>query len=182
MGANGYTRPGIPGTDFMACPVGLSSQYIKGDGTLGDLSALLSSSVTAAYGSGTGYTVTTTPALTTFSVTNPTVTLPTTGNYVLIPNVSLQYIAATFLTSRTVTLKLRKTSGTAADVSNSVATVLTQLVTLLSFTVASPQMPPVGFSGTAGDIISIFASIDVAPTAGTIQVVAASILAIKLPN
>jgi hypothetical protein len=190
-GGPGYIIPAVEGTDFnsaatitnllsgkMAQPTGSTSQYVRGDGSLDVLPTM---SNTAAYLTGSAYSLTATSSAVIGGTTNPTVTLPTTGTYLLFPTAQIRYNGATFLASRNVTLKLRKTSGTPADISNSQTIAQTQIITALSFTMATPAMPIVVYSGTAGDVVSIFADVSVLPTLGSIQCTEGSIVAIKMP-
>lgn len=149
-------------------------------GVYADLTGKPSFTPTVAYAAGTAYTLTTTSSAVAFGTTSPTITLPASGTYMIWPTAKINYVGATFLSSRTITMKLRRTNNTAADVANSSTASQTQVVTLLSFTLGTPAIPVVAYTGSAGDVISMFAGIDVAPTVGSVQVTEASLVAVQL--
>lgn len=134
----------------------------------------------AAYASGTAYSLTATPALLNLGTTTPSITLTATANYLLLSRVRLDYNGATFAANRTATLKLRKTSGTAADVTNASASFLTQIITTQTYTAGIIELPPVFYSATANDVIQLWGSISVLPTAGSIDAVQAEVVALRL--
>lgn len=136
---------------------------------------------TAAYDSGTAYSLTATPALLDFGTTDPSVTLGTAGTYLIAGRVRLDYNAATFLASRTITLKLRRTNNTAADITNSPSSYKAQVVTLLSSSSGFYDVQPVIYTTTSTtDVIQMWGSISVVPTAGSLDAVEGYITAIRL--
>ncbi len=138
-------------------------------------------STTTAYASGTAYSLTATPALLAFGTTSPSITLNSAGTYLLKAKVNLKYNGATFAANRTVTLKLRRTNNTAADITNSSTALTTGIVTLITETFAVVELPDVVYTtSNNNDIIEVWGSIDVVPTAGSLDAVEASIIAIKL--
>lgn len=163
-----------------ANPGGSTGDYIRGDGSIAAFPSAPTASRASGYLTGTAYTITTTQAAVTGGTTSPTITLPADGTYLLIPNVQVNYVGATFLVARNITYKVRKTSGTPADVTNSSITAQTQIITALSFTAVTPAMPACFYTGTAGDVLSIFVGVDTGPTLGSIQIPAASLVAVKL--
>ena len=130
---------------------------------------------------GTAYALTTSQALLDFGTTDPILTITEPGTYLLLANVRVDYTAATFAAVRNVTLKLRRTNNTAADITGATTTFQTQIITTLTFTAFDGDLPPVIYTTlNNNDIIHFFGGIDTGPTAGTIDAVAASIVAIKL--
>lgn len=144
----------------------------------GNINGMVVSTPTSTYAAGTAYSLTTTPAALDFGTTDPVFTAPATGNYILRARVNLLYNAATFAAPRTITLKLRRTNNTAADVSNS-STALTTLLSVgaLTYTFSAGDLPEVRYTATSGDTVTIFGSIDVAPGAGSVDAVEASLFA-----
>ena len=133
------------------------------------------------YAVGTAYQFTNTAALLDFGTTDPSLTLSEPGTYLLIGTVRVDYNAATFAAVRDVILKLRRTNNTAADITNATTTFKTEIITTLTFTAFDGQLPPVIYTTTRNnDIIQLFGSIDTVPTAGSLDAVEASILAIKI--
>jgi len=134
----------------------------------------------AAYASGTAYALTATPAALVFGTTSPNLTLDKAGTYLLSGRINLQYAGATFAANQTVTLKLRRTNNTAADLTNGTTTVTTRIITTITDELGSISLPPVLYAATAGDVISIFASVAATPSAGALNATDASIVATRL--
>lgn len=135
----------------------------------------------AAYGSGTAYSLTNTAALVHLGTADPSITLSGSGTYLLLARIRLDYNGATFAAVRTVTAKLRRVSGTAADLANASAGLKTAVITALTYTAGDINIPPIIYqTDQPADNIQIFASIDTVPTQGTLDVVEAEIIAIKL--
>ncbi len=135
---------------------------------------------TVVYGAGSAYSLTQTPALVNLGTTPPSITLADAGTYLLLARAGLKYNVATFAAVRTVTLKLRRTNNTPADLSNAITTFLTSIITLLTFTAGSLVVPPVIYTAQNGDVVQLFGSIDTLPTAGSIDITECEIVAIKL--
>ena len=133
------------------------------------------------YASGTAYSLTNTAALLDFGTTDPSLTITQPGTYLLLGHAVLDYNAATFAASQAVTLKLRRTNNTAADITSASVVVDTEIVTTVSFSMGAFAIPPVVYTtSNANDIIQVFGSVDTAPPAGSLDAVAASIVAIRL--
>ncbi len=133
------------------------------------------------YAAGTAYQLTATPALLNFGTTDPTLTITSAGVWLLLARARIDYNAATFAAVRTATLKLRRTNNTAADIGNSSTSALTDIITTLTYTFGIIDLPPIIYTTTnATDIIQLFGDISVIPTAGSLDVSEASIVAIKL--
>lgn len=152
---------------------------LTGGGTSGavTLTSVISTfSVTA---TGTAYTMTTSSATLDFGTTDPTLTLTQAGTYIIIPQVQLRYAAATFAAVRTVTLKLRRTNNTAADVTSTSAE--TQIITTLTFTMGKYTLPiQIYTTANTDDALAITGFIDTGPTAGALTATEASIVAVRL--
>ena len=134
-----------------------------------------------AYAAGTVYTLTATSAAVDFGTTDPTVTLPVPGLYELNASGVLRYNGATFAANQTVVLKLRRTNSTATDVTSATTTITTSIITTTTDSAGAFVIPTTFYSTPrSGDIITIFASVSVIPSAGTISVESASIQARKI--
>lgn len=127
------------------------------------------------YGTGTAYSLTTSSAAVAFGTTSPTITLATAATYWLTARVNLKYNGATFAAIRNVTIKIRRTNNTAADVASATTSVTTGVVSALTQTMMQLSIPDVSYTAGAGDILSIFAIIDVAPTLGSLDIVEAEL-------
>lgn len=134
------------------------------------------------YGAGAVYNLTATSALLNLGTTPPSLTLTAAGTYQLRAKVRIDFAASTFTAVRTVSLKLRRTNNTAADIANATAAFKTPLsASALTYTAATPELQEVSYTtSNSTDIIQIWGSIDVVPGAGTIDAVEASIVAVRI--
>lgn len=140
-----------------------------------------SASTQQVFASGTAYALTTTPAALDFGTTDPTLTLSGVGVYLLFARVRYDYTGATFAAVRTVTTKIRRTNNTAADVSNSSVGWKTDIITTLTYTALIQTIGPIPYTtSSSGDILTIFADVSVLPSAGTLDAVEASLVAVKI--
>lgn len=180
------TPPGtMVSTDVQAGIAELSSKKatltnlatVATSGAYSDLSgAPPSLDLASVYASGSAYTLTATPAALDFGTTDPVMPISIPGNYILTGFVTLNYNGATFAANRTVTLKLRRTNNTAADIANSTITLTTDITTTKTETFIRAALPPVGYTtANNNDSITIFADVSATPSAGSLQAVAASI-------
>lgn len=131
------------------------------------------------YAAGTAYTLTATPAQLAFGTTSPSITIQNAGTYLIRGTVGVKYVSATYAGAQTITLKLRRTNNTAADItSGSRAVELPVLTTFTGGDVISP--PEVVYTATAGDIVQLFGSVSATPSAGSVTTDSAEIVAIRL--
>ena len=91
----------------------------------------------------------------------------------------LNYVGATFAANQTVTLTLRRTNNTAADIATS--TFQTAIVTTVTASVGQLSVLAVPYT-TVGvsDTVQAYLSVSVVPSAGSLQVGEASITALQL--
>lgn len=134
----------------------------------------------AIYAAGTAYQLTAVSTALAFGTTSPALTIDKAGTYLLTGRANIKYNGATFAASRTVDLKLRRTNNTAADITNTLITGATDVVTTKTFTFGVLNTPQVLYTANAGDIISLFGDVSVIPTVGSLDVVEASIVALRL--
>lgn len=145
------------------------------------LANVLARAPITAYAAGTVYTLTATSALVDFGTTDPTVTLTVPGTYEIYASGVLKYNGATFAANQTVTLKLRRTNNTATDLTNATTTITTRIITTTTDSAGVFVIPTTFYTTTRNnDAISLYGSVSVVPSAGTITVEAASIQARKI--
>lgn len=133
------------------------------------------------YAAGTAYSLTATSAALDFGTTDPVLPISHAGTYLIIGRTVVRYNAATFVANQTLTLKLRRTNNTAADVSNSTGAYTTDITTTRTANFVQIGFAPVVYTtANADDSLTIFGDISVVPSAGSLDVTAASILAIRL--
>ncbi|WP_009960331.1 hypothetical protein [Verrucomicrobium spinosum] len=108
------------------------------------------------------------------------VELPMPGVYLLFGNVNLQFAAATFSSSRTMTFRFRRINNTAADVGGPSLTLPTQITSSQTRSLGSCMMPlGIYVTPRSGDRIAIFGDVSVVPSAGSADVVGLSITSFK---
>lgn len=127
------------------------------------------------YGTGTVYALTATPSLLALGTGAPTVTIDVAGTYRIRGVALLNFAGATFAASRNVTVKLRRTNNTAADLTNGSVAVPTGITTTLTALLGQILTPDVVYVAAAGDIISLFGDVSVVPSAGALNAAAASV-------
>ncbi len=135
----------------------------------------------AVYASGTAYQLTAVSALVNFGTTDPSLTITSAGVWLILARARVDYNGSTFAAVQTGTLKLRRTNNTAADLTNSPGSFLTDIITTLSYTLDVLDLAPVIYTTTnSNDIIQLWGDVTVIPSAGSLDVSEASIVAIKL--
>lgn len=135
----------------------------------------------ASQSAGSAYNLTATSSAITFGTTNPVIILNQPGTYLILATTTLDYNAATFAASRTVTMKLRRTNNTAADVANSTVSLATEILTLITKTFTRCALPPcIYITSNIDDSITLFGDVSVLPSAGNLQVTSGTITAIKI--
>lgn len=133
------------------------------------------------FAAGTTYTLTATSAAIAFGTTSPSITISAPGTYLIFCRAEVVLNGATFAASRTVTIKARRTNNTAADLTNGTVTNITPVVTTVSGTLADDQWICAPYTTTnSDDVITLFGDVSVLPTAGTIFIHEANIVAIRL--
>jgi hypothetical protein len=133
------------------------------------------------YAAGTAYQLTNTSAKLDFGTTDPSLTITAPGTWLINAKARLDYNAATFAANRTVTLKLRRTNNTAADVTNSSTQSITGIVTTITQTYAVIQLPAVFYTtSNSNDVLEIWGDVSVVPSAGSLDAVEANITATRL--
>lgn len=132
------------------------------------------------YATGTVYTLTATSAAVDFGTTDPILTVNAAGTYKVRGRVKVNLIGATFAANRTLTVKLRRTNNTAADVANTITTWTIPITTTLTNTLAVIVLPEVAYTtANTNDTLTIFADVDVLPSAGSITIEEAAVMAIR---
>lgn len=135
---------------------------------------------TTVYAGGTAYGLTNSPAAVTFGTTSPAITVPAAGTYLIRYRAHVEYAGATFAANQTATLKLRRTNNTAADLTNSPATAVTDIVTTVTGTLAWVEGEVVYTTANTNDAIALYGSVATAPSVGALNVAEANIIAQQL--
>ncbi len=133
------------------------------------------------YGTGTAHTITGASFAAVIFGTSGTqeITLTTAGTWMIFARARVDVVAATFAAVRTVSFKLRRTNNTAGDVTSSPCAAKTQIITTLTFTMFDKGFPPVAYvTANVNDVLQMQVAIDTDPTAGSIQIVEADLVAV----
>lgn len=147
----------------------------------GGVSPFTSTDTLTVYATGTAYTFTGSSAALDFGTTDPSLTITKPGTYLIIARVNVENNAATFASNRTVTLKLRRTNNTAADLTNGSTAYGTGVITTLSSVSQIAALPRVIYTTTnSNDAITVFGDVSVLPSAGSLQATECEIIAIRL--
>lgn len=127
---------------------------------------------------GTVYTLTNTSAAVVFGTTSPVVVLTAAGRWELSAFAQMDNVGATYAANRTLTLKLRRTNNTAADVTGGTVTAGTGVTTTVTGQLWQAIIPPTLYdTANVDDSITLFADVSTAPSAGSSTVYAARITA-----
>lgn len=129
---------------------------------------------------GTVYSLTATPAAVDFGTTDPVITVSAAGTYLVVADCVLRLNGATFAADRTVTMKLRRTNNTAADLTGATRAYDTGAVSGLTATLAHFNVSAIYTTANANDSVTIFGDVSVVPTVGSLDVNSCSIRATRL--
>jgi hypothetical protein len=128
-------------------------------------------------GTGTVYTLTTTPAKVDFGTTDPEILINIAGGHAITGFAMINFNGATYAANQTITLALRRTSAPAGDL---VSTTLTMpIVTTETRTWMAVSFPVTPWNAALNDTIEIFASVSALPSAGSVQIVEAQIYDVR---
>ena len=130
------------------------------------------------YASGTAYTLTNAIARVDFGTTDPTLLLTAVGTYRLKGRVLVNLVGATFAANQTLTVRLRNATS-ATDYTNSTTVYTIPIVTTLTNTLAVIELPEVFVALAVADQVQLFAGLSATPSAGSVQIVEASITAFR---
>ncbi len=142
---------------------------------------IIGDDVLSVYGAGTAYTLTAVSAAVDMGTTDPVIVINKAGTYLIQARVNYQLVGATFAANRTITTKLRRTNNTAADIANSSTAIGSGVITTITGPLGVIELPAVIYTTTAiTDSLTLFADVSVVPTAGSLTITEASIVAVRL--
>lgn len=129
---------------------------------------------------GTAYTLTTTPTALDFGTTDPAIVLGAAGTYLISFRARVDAVGATFAASEEVTIKLRRTNNTPADVTGGALGVQTGVITTFDLTLGLLAGAVIYTTANDDDALTLFGDISDLPGAGQVDVTAAQIIAVRL--
>jgi hypothetical protein len=125
--------------------------------------------------------LTNTPALLDFGTADPSLTIDAAGTYLILCQAQFDYNNASFAAEQTVTMKLRRTNNTPADIANASAQEATRVVATVSFPCCLIALPAIVYTtSNSDDVLELWGDVSVAPSTGSLDAVAASIVAIRI--
>lgn len=134
-----------------------------------------------AYSAGAVYNITTTSQRLDFGTTDPVITIPAAGTYLIMSNVRVDYSGLTNLAANTVNIKLRRTNNTAADLTNATGDFVVPAVTLLTATGGDCDVNAILYTTTNNnDVIEVWGSRSASISVGNIQAGNAWIMALRV--
>ena len=132
-------------------------------------------------GAGTAYTLTATAAAIDLGTTDPVLpALDKAGTYLITGTVVLNYVGATFASDRTVTVKLRRTNNTAADLTGGSVAVGSGITTTATDSRVIAIPPTIYTTTRTDDLVTLFADVSVLPSAGSATISAAKLVAVRI--
>lgn len=145
-----------------------------------DGATLITANQKSAFGTGSAYTVTNAAAAIVLGTTSPTITIDQSGTYLIISRARYELVGATFAATRLLTLKLNRTNNTPADLTNATSVFNTPVATLLTSTLTELTVHALYTTTNSDDVIVASTLVGTVPSAGSLTVNEASIIAIRL--
>lgn len=132
------------------------------------------------YASGTPYALTNVSAALDFGTADPSITILEPGRYSIRARVHIKANAATVV-AETLSLKLRRTNNTPADIAETPTTFFPPAITTSTHSVAVIELPEVIYETlNSDDVLTIFGNVSATLGAGTLDAIEASIVAIRI--
>jgi hypothetical protein len=133
------------------------------------------------YATGTAYTLTAVNAKVDFGTTDPALVITQPGTYMLTGSVKIALVGATFAANQTVTVLIRRTNNTPANIANTTFTYTVPIVTTITQTLAIVNLNEVHYATVnADDNLEIWADVSATPSVGSIQISAAHVTAVRV--
>jgi len=135
----------------------------------------------AARATGVAYTLTAVNAKIDFGTTDPSLTITAAGTWAINGVIKIDVTGATFAANQTVTLLVRRTNNTAANIASTTSTFTLPIMTLATQTVAFIPVNEVFYTtALANDVLELWADVSALPAVGSITVEAAYITAVRV--
>lgn len=133
------------------------------------------------FATGTVYALTGSAALIDFGTTDPSIVIDKPGTYLITYRAQVKRNNSTHIADHDITLKLRRTNNTAADVANSSTTYTDEAHNASNDSEGNWIMPDIPYTTlNSDDIIQLWGSVSAAGTGGTHDVIEVSIIAKRL--
>lgn len=145
-----------------------------------DGSNLITANQKSVFSAGTVFTLTDSAAAVTFGTTSPAITLDKPGTYLITARARFENVGATFAATRPITLKLRRTNNTASDITNGTIVYNTPVITSLTSTLTERNITTIYTTTNSDDAIALYSHVGTLPSAGTVTIDEASIVAFRL--
>lgn len=128
---------------------------------------------------GTVYTLTANSASLDFGTVDPAITVDAAGTYLIMGSAEIRNNAATFVADRVVTIRLRRTNNTSADI-NTISYDSGVLTTSTGLSAFITIPPTIYTTNNTNDTVTIFGDVSTVPSAGSLDSTRASITAVRV--
>lgn len=129
---------------------------------------------------GAAYTLTNSQAALNFGTTDPELTIPQPGRYLITARIRSKMVGATFAATKAMTMNIRRTNNTAANLSGGSTANDTGVVTTVTQTFVDSTWECVYITPRSDDVITVFGDIETVPSAGSLTINACKITAERL--
>lgn len=134
----------------------------------------------SANGTGTQYTLTASDAQVVFGTTSPSITIGAAGTWMVTATLRYDNSGASYASDRVIAGQIERTNNTPATVSATGMNAHTGVVTTVSTTAGFGSTTVIYTTANNNDVLALFASVAVLPTAGSTIVGLGKITAIRL--
>lgn len=131
-------------------------------------------------GAGTAYTLTATAAAVDLGTTDPVLPALAAGTYLITGTAVVNNVGATFASDRTITLKLRRTNNTAADLTGGSVAYGSGITTTATGSQVVAIPPTIYTTTNTDDLVTLFADVSVLPSAGSTTVSKVNLTAVRI--
>ena len=129
----------------------------------------------------TGPFITATPSIAIIGATPVTLVITIPGTYLLRSRAMVDCTSSTFAAPQMVSLGLKRTNNTAAYITHAESGLKLPIMTLAEYTAGIVQLPEVSYTTTnSDDSISLYVDVAVLPSAGTVRLIQAEIIAQRI--
>lgn len=111
---------------------------------------------------------------------SPTLTINAAGTYIIMARADILYNGATTVADRSITMSLKRMNNSPGTLANSTIIAHTGVVTTLTSSMPGASWWCTYTTSNANDIINMIASITTVPSAGTLDITNASLIAYRL--
>lgn len=160
---------------------GHTGEFLVSDGTNPVWAPAPGTNKAAAYGSGTPYSLTLTPAKIDFGTDDPVITLPAAGTYLIMATVRIDYANLSTSTEVACDFNVRRTNNSASNLANAETRFIVPDISSATQTGGYAVIQSAIYTtGNNDDVLEIWGANGAGISSGTVDIGEASIVAIRL--